>query len=169
MDDPNEKSTPYPPGTVRILQFIYIAAIFLWIFLILIFKISLKDTIGLLLLAVPIIIFLLSFVNVARITVETESKLFNVTYLSIGVFVIIPMVTNEKFSTSQIMKISTMAMILAVFSLLDVWVPPDWVTIIRHVRSILQISSLSLIVYALYLLFTGFCEKGDAVFKTSSV
>lgn len=163
MDENNEKATPYPPGTIRILQFIYIISIFIWIFLVLILKIPLNDTIGVLLLAIPIIVFLLSFINVARITVETESKLFNVTYLSIGVFVIIPMVTNEKFSTSQIMKISTMAMILAVFSLLDVWVPPDWVTVIRHVRSILQILSLSLIIYALYLLFTGFSTKNTPI------
>lgn len=163
MENSNDKSAPYSDSTVRILQIIYAIAIFIWVLLILVLPIRLNNVVGWLLLAVPIIIFLLSLINVRRVTVETEAKLFNLNYLSIGVFVIIPLITHDKFSDNTIMKIATVAMILAVFSLLDVWVPPDWVTIINHLRSILQVASLSLIIYALYMVLQSLGEKRSPI------
>lgn len=157
-DPPPITETPYDRKTIRVLQVIYVLAIIIWIFLI--FKLKLHNTnyLGNLIASLPLIIFIVSLWNLEYLTVETENKLFVINYLSIGLIVFIPLLTwsHENFHISQrLIDIMILAITLAVLSLMDVWVKPKWISVTKHLRSILQVASLSLIIYALYDLYKG--------------
>jgi hypothetical protein len=154
----------YGPKIIDRLRIIYILGIVLWIF-ILIFVIwgkgqrSTSDNLDLLeltILAMPIIVYLFSINNLKYIDPTTEDKFFAVNYLSIGLLVIVPLLTwsHDTFKKNdELFSLMLLAIILAVFSIIDVWVSPEWFVLLRHIRSMLQIASLSLIIYALYLLY----------------
>ena len=142
-----------------ILEMIYIVAIVVW--MIVIFWIYSKqserlDEISSLILSVPLVVYLISMVNVSRVEKGTEERYFAITYLMIGLLVVIPLLTWTHQNIKEYGKIAPLviiAIILAILSVVDVWVPMKWIVIVKHVRSILQVAALTLIIYALYLLY----------------
>jgi hypothetical protein len=162
-DSPKEPKK-YPPETVKVLQYTYIFAIIFWILLVILLGLGSELKFSLIILFIPLLIFAISIWNLQDVTVDDEENLFAINYLSIGVFVIIPMITwgHDKLGAkgARLMKIATVAMIMAVFSLIDVWHPPAWTSIIKHIRAIFQVISLTLIIYALCILFTEIPDSG---------
>lgn len=164
MSEVNKK-LPYDQITQRNLQALYMLAIFLWLMIVFNFGLFEANAVSICLILFPIAIFAMSLWNIDCVTVEVEEQLFAVSYISIGLLVIIPLVTwtHDKYGAdAKVMDPMILAIIFAVASLVDVWVPLKWVTYIRHVRSILQVLSLTLIVYALYHIFIRRSLNGDS-------
>ena len=158
------KKAPYDKLMQQNLQVLYMVAILLWLLIVFNFDLFEPNAVSLLLIIFPIAAFAMSLWNIDCVTVEVEEQLFAVSYISIGLLVILPLVTwtHDKYGAdSKVMGPMILAIILAVASLVDVWVPLKWVSYIRHVRSILQILSLTLIVYALYHIFINKSNKDD--------
>ena len=155
----------YGRKKVLTLQVTYIVAAILWICLVIFFEFHHTDIYGLLILSIPLWVYLLSFINANKLTVEVEQSSFVVNYLSIGIIVIVPLLTlshNKDINNcnkDRLIQIIIVALVLAVLSVLDVWVQPKYVSIAKHIKSILQAASLTLIVYSLYVFYRGSPRK----------
>jgi hypothetical protein len=167
--DPNDieckinKYARYSPEKSLSIQITYIIGVLAWIFLIYITGLYETNLLGLLILAIPIFVFGFGFVSARHLTVELEECLFSANSLSIGLVILLPLLTeldktynkNKQLFTRAIL----IAIVLAMFSLLDVWVQPKYLSITKHVKSILQTASLTLLIYALYSYYTGRAES----------
>jgi hypothetical protein len=163
--DPNDieckinKYARYTPEKSLTIQITYIISVLAWIFLIYITGLYETSLLGLLILAIPIFVFGFGFVSARHLTVEVEESLFSANSLSIGLVILLPLLTeldktynkNKQLFTRAIL----IAIVLAMFSLLDVWVQPKYLSITRHIKSILQTMSLTLLIYALYSYYMG--------------
>lgn len=124
-------------------------------------------------LAIPLVIFFLSFISVKHITVEIEKNSYLVNYISIGLIVIVPILTlavnqsDARFNAEKgvVINIIILALIFTILAVLDVWVRPKWLSIIKHLRSIFQTLSLSLILFALYIYFGFFSSSKSSTTK----
>ena len=141
------------------IRLIYILAIILWIFLIFVLSLYRTGWLGYLILSLPIIAFLIGFYNISSITEEVEVELFSSNYWSIGLMIVIPLLVwldrEYKGDKKWFSYIFVTAVIFSTLSLLDVWLPRDWLSINRHVSSILQTMSIVLLVFALYVFFAA--------------
>ena len=151
-----DKTKPYDDSMQSQLQYIYLVAIVIWLTIIFYFHFIEADFFIIVILLIPIVVYVLSLYNLSVITVETEEKLFVFSYLSAGMVIIVPLITwtHDKFDNQhKIMEAMAMAVILAVISLIDIWVPLKYVSLAKHVRSIFQTAALTLIIYTLYYMF----------------
>lgn len=145
------------PQDIQVLQMIYIVAIIAWIYLVWTFVLPWTDVLGYLILAIPIFLFLLGYAFASVITEEVEENVFGGNYLAVGLLVILPLLTwvNRDHCTGcssahHFTSILVLALILTLASLIDVWLPPQWLFIMRHVHSILVTMALALLMYAFY-------------------
>lgn len=153
--------------------------LFLLFYIQIIHNFELMGPIGVLILFLPLIIFTINLFNAKYITKETEGQYFGITYLSIALIIIVPFVnmtyyygvlpdqkrrkedlkfqnpTAEKICMDEkkVIEILIIALSLAVLSLMDIWVKPEWTLVVKHIRSSLQIIALSLIIYALFVFY----------------
>jgi len=137
---------------VRVIISIHTAAILLWIIIIVLMSLHSKKVIPIIILLIPFINFCLAIYNADKIVCRKES--FNSNLLSLGLVIIIPLLTClNKDSGPHRKKFITIAVLAIIFSLLtyiDYWVAPDDLYIITHIHSVFQTISLVLIIYALF-------------------
>lgn len=157
-----EGESKYNYNTLVTLRIIYIVAIILWI--VFIFKLKLYETdhFGKFICILPIIIWIITFYFLDQITVESEGLFFGNTYISVAMMVIIAILTwthDSVRDSEKIVNVMILAIVLAIFSLFDVFVPKKYFSLLKHVRSIFQIASLSLIAYAIYNLYIVYPHK----------
>lgn len=151
------KRKAYGQRKVRSIQSIYIVSAVLWLCLILVLRLYRTDLPGYFILSIPLFVFAFGFVNSNGLSADVEEDMFKANYLSIGLLVVLPLLTwfNNDYKGSgekrrQFMTLIIVALILTMLSLVDVWVPKKWVTLVKHVKSVLQTASLALIIFALY-------------------
>lgn len=151
------KRKVYGQRKVRSIQSIYIISAVLWLCLILVLRLYRTDLPGYFILAIPIFVFAFGYVNSNGLSADVEEDMFKANYLSIGLLVVLPLLTwfNNDYKGSnekrrEFMTLIIVALVLTMLSLVDVWVPKKWVTLVKHVKSVLQTASLALIIFALY-------------------
>src|SRR5687767_2113232 len=83
----NDEHHGYPKETIEKLRLIYIAAILLWIILIIVFALYKIHALGWILLLIPLIVFLINYANLANCTIETETEMFATEFISLAVFI----------------------------------------------------------------------------------
>jgi len=136
---------------------VYVVAILIWFLIIAILKLWQTDLFGFLILSIPVVAYFIGMWNANNLTVEVEEKTFSISYISISLLVVIPLVTwvDRNFNGNRwyLAKIIVVAVVLALISLIDIWVRPRWVSVVRHVKSALQTASLTLLVFALYVYY----------------
>lgn len=153
------KYKKYGRNKTRTIQLTYIIASILWILLIAVTGLYQTTLLGYLILTIPLCVFGFGFINAQHLTVEVEENVFTANSLSIGLLILLPLLTEVDKSFNKNKKIFTRAMIIAVvlamFSLIDVWVQPKMLSVTKHIKSILQTLALTLLVYALYMYYAG--------------
>ena len=172
-DDLDSGGNPTPPWSTGLrlydddtfynIEAMYIVGIILWVILITYFEIIEPDPVVIFILLVPIAVYVLGMWSLSKVTVDDEEKLLASSYLSIGILVIVPLLTwtHDRFGEeTKILQIIVVAIILAVMSLIDIWVPATRLSLVRHFRSILQVAALVLIIYVLYHIFL---RKGNDI------
>lgn len=149
----------YASHITTTVKWIYGTAIILWILLILFFCFNKTSYFGYIILALPVIIYIIGFINASGVNVESDDTIYACNYLSIGLLVVLPLLTwlDKKENANKIAIIEAMiiAIILCMLSLIDVWVKPQWVAVVRHIKSVFQTASLALLIYALYMFYVG--------------
>lgn len=152
----DRKNQLYDETIQQNLKYSYYLAIVIWLTIVFYFSLLEADLFIVLILFIPAGVYTLSLWNLNVITIETEEKLFALSYLTTGVIILIPLLTwcHDRFEHEQkVMDAMVLSVILAVMSLIDIWVPVKYISYIKHVRSMFQIASLTLIIYILYYIF----------------
>jgi len=154
------KKKPYGTRKTRAVQSLYVISALLWIALILLLGLYRTDRAGILILSLPLFVFAFGFINSGSLSVEVEEDMSKANYLSIGLLVVLPLLTylNNDYKGSaekrrHFMTIIIVALILTMLSLVDIWVKKKWITLMKHIKSILQTASLTLIIFALYIYY----------------
>lgn len=154
-----ERGIRYDQGVSNSIFYGYIIGIILWIILVIVFCISSVKVgiLGYIILFIPIVIFAVGAFNSNKITYDVEDSVFNANYLSLGLLITIPLLAwvskNYPGDRSWLISLAILAIVLSLFSMIDVWVTRRWMSVVKHCKSILQTMSLILIIYALYVYY----------------
>lgn len=138
------------------IKWVYIVFIVIWIALVVFLQCYLcNDSVLWGIIVLPIIFFLIGWYNANDITAEVEDNVFQSDYLALGLIIVFPLLTwvNRDYKGKDRRRFTAIlvaAIILSLFSLIDLWVPKVWLPTIKHCKSCLQTMSIVLIIYALY-------------------
>lgn len=157
--DPIKKTRKYGRRKTKAVQIVYIASIVIWILLLWALSLYTTDFVGYCILAIPIIVYAIGYFNASTLTVEVEESVFSLTALSIAILIVLPILAwvNKDFGGDKqfLVRIMIVAIILEMLSLIDIWVRPKWLSVVRHIKSVLQTAALTLLVFALYTYYMG--------------
>ena len=130
---------------------INIGSIFVWIIIIL--YLGLQKEYGFVILLIPIFLFLVGIYNSNVVTKEQSVIIFNVTNLSVALFVAIPVFSlihqHYPIIGKKILRIVFLAIFLLVSSMISIWVSKDTNYLVNQIRSNLQTMGISLIMYCI--------------------
>lgn len=156
IHDPQKKKE-YGRTKVFIVRSLYLLSIIAWLLIIWLLRINPNNLFGYFLLILPVIVFTITIIFASQFTVEIEESMFGVNVLSLGVLIILPLLTwmHKDFAgdVTQFMAVVLSGVSLTLIASIDIWVPLKWLSVTRHFRSVLQTYGISLILYALYLYF----------------
>lgn len=137
--------------TIFILQMFYIFAAVFWILLISYFR--LWDEQLSYILAIPLAAFFITFLYLEHVSVYVEESMLQSNYLSLGLILALPllswMLKEYNGPKRHFITIIILALVLSLFTFVDIWVPENRVSVYRHMRSSLQVMSVSLFIFAL--------------------
>jgi len=146
----------YTDSTVKQIKTIYIIAIILWLVLIVVLGLFCMDIIVLALLSIPLVAFIISYLNICHCDGLTEGEMFKGNFVPFASLVVIVMINWNSpaiSDKSRFFKIIITAFILLMLSLVDIWVRKDRMTLAKHVKTCLQTAALSLLATALYVYY----------------
>lgn len=156
----------HPEDIIKYIRLCYIAGALFWILILHLLKLYRADLYIILILAIPFLCFGVAFVNAPYITGELEDELFKSNYLSIGLVIVIPMLSwinnDYKGDKTSYTRILILAIITTLLSMVDIWVTDRIFPVLKHCQSILQTFSLTLLIYGLYSYYT---EAPHAILK----
>ena len=141
------------------IRVLYGISFVLWVVLIIALGLWRTDIVGWVVLLVPPLVFLFGFINADKLTVEVEDQMFEANYLSVGLIIVLPLLmwingqhgeTTSPVDRRHFIQIVVVALVLSMLSMIDLWVPRESVSLIKHGKSIFQTASISLLIYALY-------------------
>ena len=154
---PTNRYKCYGKKKTFIIQATYIISALVWIFMIGFLSLYRTDQIGALIVLIPLFTFGISYMNASYLTVEVEEDMFKANFLSIGLLLVLPLLTwmNRDYTgdRKQFYAVLIGALIFTLLSLTDVWVRKRWVSLVKHVKSVFQVFSLTLLIFALYLYY----------------
>lgn len=158
----------YDDELVKYVQAVYIIASFLWVALILFLGLWKEDYIVLLILLIPFVVFIINFISLGEFTCDLEEEMFRGNFLSFGFLVAIILINWNSplghHNKTEFFKILIVAFILLMISLIDVWVPSDKMSIVKHVKTTFHTMSLTLLALALYLYYTYHRDQNNYSF-----
>lgn len=150
---PRRKET-YCRTSVINIQVVYIIFSIIWIVIIFMMGLYKTDAIGWLILAIPIIVFALNYTNLTCVTKEVEGEMLKGNFLSFAFLITVILINWSKIEDkSKYFKILLLALIFLMLSLVDIWVKPELMPLMRHIRTIFHTLSLVLLVYGLYIYY----------------
>lgn len=157
--EPIKRTQRYGRRKTKAVQYVYIASILIWLLLLWALSLYTTDFVGYCILAIPVVVYAIGYFNASSLTVEVEESVFSLSYLSIAILIVLPIFAwvNKDFGGDKqfLVRIMIVAIILAMLSLIDIWVRPKWLSVVRHIKSVLQTAALTLLVFALYTYYMG--------------
>lgn len=150
----NKKKKCRSDSSINQIRVMYVIALILWLIVIYIFKLYKTDGIGWVFLSIPIIIFIINFVNIESCSPENEDEIFGGRFvLFVAVLLSFFTVWTKTESKKEIYKVIFLAVILLTLSLIDVCVPKEHFILVKTYRTILVTASIALLTYALYMYY----------------
>lgn len=147
----------YDENQTQIIRWIYLGAIIIWV--VICYLLGLFPVSGLIetcILLVPIIVFLLAWIYVDRVTDTVENFVGSTNVLTLGLIIAMPLmnwVNGQWGERKQFSEILATAIILSLLTLIDFWVPHDSICIVRHMESAMQTMAIALLIFGLYRFF----------------
>lgn len=161
------KLKKHPPDIITYIRLCYIAGILIWILILHFLKLYKADIYIIMILSIPFFCFLIAFINIENITGLLEDELFKSNYLSIGLVIVIPMLSwlnnDYKGDKRAYTRILVLAIVATLLSMVDIWVSERYYPIVKHIQSICQCISLSLLIYAITAFYL---EDGSGILFT---
>lgn len=141
----------------------YVMAVMLWVIVIYVLKLYQTTVLGWCILFIPLIVFVISFGSASYLTVDVEDKLFQYNYLTIGILLVLPLITwiTRDFAgdTKRLIGICVVAIVFAMLSMIDIWVTREWLSVVKHIKSVFQTMALTLLIFTFYLYYTAVESK----------
>ena len=142
---------------IRKIQIVYIIMTIIWIIIFFWLKSYFNDLFSWLFLFIPIIIFSINYINLKKINTLIECEMFQGNYLSFCLLIVIilinwnnPLSKNDKIIFFRILLV---AFIFITLSLIDFWVYPRYLIVMKHLRSIFITMALTLLALVFYLYY----------------
>lgn len=114
---------------------------------------------------IPVGVMAIGFISASYIEDAVENEMFNASYLSVGVIMLLPMLgwvsKSYQKNKEEVIRVIFWSMILTLASFVDVWLPKEWLCVYRHFQSALQTMSIVLLATAFLNLYI---TKGRRVF-----
>jgi len=149
--------TTYSDATIKSLISLYIGAIVVWtVFYYSIGAFHKKQLFYKLAYFIPLILFGISlyFLTTGDLTNKSEKMMYKTNFLSIGLVIFFPIfstiVTKYRGDRQFFITLMISGFIFSLLSLYDVWVSPDYQPILKHLKTILQTFTITLIIIAMY-------------------
>lgn len=141
----------YEEDTISDVRTIYVVAIFMWILIIYILELYKTDTVGLLVLSIPIVFFIISMTFFDKCTKDIEDDICQYDILAFGV-TIITVFLSWKYAEylSYLYRLIFVGILLLAVSMLDLWIPKKELVLHKHIRDILQIMSTVIFIFIFY-------------------
>lgn len=153
----HDHETRYDCNTIFYIQLVYIISALLWIFLIFALDLWKDDILVMLILLLPLVVFIINFISLGEFSCCMEDQMFKSNFLSFAFLVAIILINWNSpignHNKTEFFKIVIVAFILLMLSLVDLWVPKNKMSIVKHLKTSLQTASLSLLALALYLYY----------------
>ena len=147
----------YDCNTIFYIQLVYIISTLLWVFLIFALDLWKDDILVMLILLLPLVVFIINFISLGEFSCCMEDQMFKSNFLSFAFLVAIILINWNSpignHNKTEFFKIVIVAFILLMLSLVDLWVPKNKMSIVKHLKTSLQTASLSLLALALYLYY----------------
>lgn len=127
---------------------IYILAILLWFFLVLLLGIY-KSSASLVLWLAPIV-FLLSMYHAKSISPEVEEKSFNLSFFGTGIIIAVTLLgwSKELIKTDpNLFVVLCVAFFFILLGNIDIWLPVKWNLVYSNIRNVFQIYAIILFCY----------------------
>lgn len=144
----------YDPDKVTSIRLVLFFFVILWIFVIVYLELYHTDFLGALILSLPFFIFFIACISAPYLDEKTEEKLYEINFLTVGLMIVIPLLTwmakDKHKDKHKFVTISVVAIIFAIFSLIDIWVPKYYISVVRHIKSSFEVLAGILIIYAIY-------------------
>lgn len=158
VDWTNKKHKPYGSTKKDVIFFVYLIALLLWG--IIIAYLSPKVTLwGFIILAIPFLVFILGMITIDSLSPAVEDSLFRHNVLATGLLIILPLLAfiTKDFKGDQTLMIQVvlLAITFSLLSMVDVWIPEKWLSLVQHIKSIFQTFALTLILFSLYLYYAS--------------
>ena len=145
------------------IQIMYVLSMAAWIIIVTALGIRPCTLPAFLILALPLGVYAIGLWNAGAITSEVEDCVFASNYLSIGLLLVLPLLTwiNKHYCGDKLhlLKITVVAVVLSMLSIVDIWVPKKWLPFVKHLKSVLQTASLALLIYAVYEFLISQCKE----------
>lgn len=153
----------YDCNTVEYIQAVYIIAMLLWVFLIFILDLWKDDILVMLILLLPVVVFTINFISLGNFTCCMEDQMFRSNFLSFAFIVAVVLINWNSplgdHNKTEFFKLLIVAFILLMLSLIDLWVPKNKMSIVKHIKTSLHTASLALLALALYLYYIYHRDK----------
>jgi hypothetical protein len=141
----------YSDEIIHQVQLLYVIGIVIWLVLIFILDLYLTDMIGATILLIPIVYLLISMLDFERCSPELESELFQYDILAYGVVIVTIFITFKYPEYSAFFyKLIFAGILLVGLTMLDLWVPREELIIYKHIKTILEIFSVTIFIYIFY-------------------
>ena len=151
------KDNRYDEETMRWIQIAYLIGVGIWIILVAVLKLYSMDIITWIFIIFPIIIFGINYRNVEKMTYKCEKQMFRGNFISFGFLITIILINwncpMEASNKNNFFKILVVAFVLLMFSLVDIWVSKENLSIVKNIKTIFHTISLTLLAWALYLYY----------------
>jgi len=141
------------------IEYVYILAAIGWLVLTVILGLWYHDDLIVwLILLLPLVVFAINYLSLGEFNCKMEEQMFRGNFLSFGFLVAIILINWNSplghHDKTEFFKILIAAFILLMISLVDLWVGEKRMPIIKHIKTSLHTTSLTLLALALYLYYT---------------
>lgn len=147
-----ENHACYDHHVTKQIELFYAVAAFLWILLVYSLGVyKLRSKTGLLIIAIPLVIYALGFLNASRITRRVEELMLSTDFLAFGLlFVSVLFQMRQNGSRDYTVRIIVVSFILLILSTVDVWTSEKGLTLSRHIRSAARTAAVTLLIFVIY-------------------
>lgn len=147
-----ESQCLYSKKQVTRLRILYLVLIVVWMVLIYLLRLyRMPSPLGYVILAFPILMFILSFIGVAHARKVVERDMMTSDFLVIGVLFVSALFSlKHTMFSSYIIHIIVIGFIMLIFSSVDVAMSPRLMSISRHLRSGVKTMAVSLFAYVIF-------------------
>jgi len=173
-NDNDEDDGSYPQNTIFYLQMMYIIAIILWIIIVIWLKLYNTNFFGFLILAAPIVFFIIAFASLTGINREVENYMLQTDFLQFGyIVVVIVLIWDKTIDDEKIYSLVGIGMVLLVLSMLDIWITKEKLVYMKHFQSIVQTIAAVILIFTLFYYYSLYVckqehERGDLPGKPST-